>query len=90
MSIMNEKLKAQYLTYLLREFGKSREDILKNFRSTGITKKKDKKERSNSKPLEDRKPSPEGYMINIVETEGNKADEGYKTVKSAIGRQFIS
>jgi hypothetical protein len=49
-----------------------------NFRNHEKGKKKEKKERSNSKPLEGRKTSPEGYMINIVETEGgNKMEVRY-------------
>ena len=70
---VNEKVKAKFLAYLIKEYGRQRE-IVFNASLSARTKSRGSRRRSVSKPLSSKKNSPEKYMINIVETpNGNEA-----------------
>ena len=66
--VVNEKIKARFLAYLIKEYGKA---MSMQMKATKLFKndRKSSRKRSASKPLSSRKVSPENYMINIVESE---------------------
>lgn len=69
---VNEKIKARFLAYLIKEYGVSKEipptAIVPDKKRSSSKTRKDNRKRSTSKPLSPRKTSPENYMINIVES----------------------
>ena len=70
---VNEKLKAKFLAYLIKEYGKVRDFPVKE-PAVLPQKRKRSKGRSTSKHLSSsRNASPDNYMINIVESNTNNA-----------------
>lgn len=65
---VNEKVKAKFLAYLIKEYGRQRE-VLFNASISHRTRSKGSRKRSVSKPLSSKKHSPTAkYNINVYET----------------------
>lgn len=86
---INEKIKAKFLAYLIKEYGKSK-DIPPKPTPFVKTTKRESRKRSAAKRLNSRQGSPENYMINIVEThasgEVNKRTSFGKSISTSEER----